>query len=168
MSGDARGFWIFDQETGNVFRYDVIAGRPKRRFIGAVSEPGQPLSQTQAEYNPAEIPRSQRMALAWKCIEDLRMISTAVDQFAIENNHPPGTVVSTTDLIPYLPRASRIRYFMERGRCQDQLGNFIKIPNVDGLPALSQETFDYFSSVVPVDFWIPFPIGWEIPTAQAK
>lgn len=159
MSGDARGFWLFDQETGNIYRYDIVGGRTKRRFIGAVNEPGKPLNSVPAEYNPAAIPRSQRRALANTVLEELRSLVAAVDQWAIENNKRGADVPTVVDLIPYLHRASRLRYYMQQGNCVDPLGNPYSIATVDALPALSRATFDYFADVVPAEFWIPFPIA---------
>lgn len=158
LSGDARGFWLLNQETGNIYRYDIIGGRTKQRFIGAVTQPGKPLSPVEAAYNPAAIPRSQLRALASTVLGELQLLVGAVDQWAIEWNKPRGAQPTIADLAPYIHRATRLRYWMDQGKCQDSLGNPIVIPAVDGMPVLSKATYDYFSGVVTEDFWIPFPV----------
>lgn len=87
------------------------------------------------------------------------MLVNAVDVWAIENNKRGIDTPIIVDLIPYLHRASRLRYYMQQGNCIDPLGNHYIIPNVDGLPVLSRATFNYFEGVVPPEFWIPFPIA---------
>lgn len=159
FSGDVRGFWIFNQETGNIYRYDVAAGRVKRQFVGAVREPGKPLSPTEAAYDPLAVPRSQLRALATNILEELRSITAAVDQWAIENNKAPGSQPTIEDIRVYLHRATRLRYWMDRGICKDSLGNPITIPTTDGLPVLSRASFAHFIGVVSENFWIPFPIA---------
>jgi hypothetical protein len=159
FSGDARGFWLFNQETGNIYRYEFIAGTVKRRFVGAVQEPGKPLSSTEAVYDPLAIPRSHLRALATSILEELRLVTAAVDQWAIENNKPQGSQPTPADIRVYIHRATRLRFWMDQGLCKDSLGNPISIPTTDSLPVLSRASFEHFTGVVPSDFWIPFPVA---------
>lgn len=161
FSGDSRGFWLFNQETGNIYRYDFIAGKTKRRFVGAVQEAGKPLSSTEAPYNPLAVPRSHLRALATNVLEELRTITAAVDQWAVENNKPQGALPTVEDIRGYIHRATRLRYWMDRGECKDSLGNPIAIPATDTLPVLSRASFQHFTGVVAPDFWIPFPVATE-------
>jgi hypothetical protein len=161
FSGDSRGFWLFNQETGNIYRYDFIAGKVKRRFMGAVQEAGKALSSTEAVYNPLSVPRSHLRALATNVLEELRIVTAAVDQWAVENNKPQGVQPTAEDIRLYVHRATRLRYWLDQGICKDSLGNPIVIPTTDGLPVLSRATFQHFAGVVPADFWIPFPVAAE-------
>lgn len=158
LSGDSRGFWLFDQETGNIYRYDRVGNRVKRRFMGAVQEPGLPLSPVEAVYNPLAIPRAHVRALASEVLQELRLLSAAVDQWAIETNKRPGTQPTIADIAVYVSNSSRFGYFMNRGICQDTLGNPIQIPAVDELPVVPKASFEFFNGIVTEDFFIPFPI----------
>lgn len=161
FSGDTRGFWLFNQETGNIYRYDFIAGKVKRRFVGAVQEAGKALSSTEAVYNPLAVPRAHLRALASNVLVELQTITAAVDQWAVENNKGHGAQPTLEDIRVYVSRATRLRYWMDQGICKDSLGNPLTVPPVDGLPVLSRATFQHFVGVVANDFWIPFPVAAE-------
>jgi prepilin-type N-terminal cleavage/methylation domain-containing protein len=98
--------------------------------------------------------RARKRSQATRILEDLRIIDSAIDQYAIENNKSGGATVNWTDIQSYLKRGSVI--YNSAGT--DLLGNQFSGGNysVDSLPKLSTTTFGKLSDVAPEDFWSPF------------
>ena len=98
--------------------------------------------------------RARKRSQATRMLEDLRVIDSAIDQYAIESNKAGGTTVDWTDIQKYLKKGSVL---YNSGGADILLnayngGTF----TVDGLPKLSSTTFDKLSDVAPSDFWSPF------------
>ena len=96
--------------------------------------------------------RARKRSQATRILEDLRMIDSAIDQYAIENNKSGGNTVSWTDVKGYLKTGSSL--YNSGGF--DMLGGTYGTFSVDYLPKLSSGTFTKLSDVAPSDFWSPF------------
>src|SRR5436190_11436483 len=96
--------------------------------------------------------RARKRSQATRILEDLRIIDSAIDQYAIENNKAGGANVNWTDIQAYLKRGSVI--YNSGG--SDLLGNFYVGYSVDSIPKLRSTSFQKLSDVAPSDFWSPF------------
>src|SRR5437588_2943278 len=96
--------------------------------------------------------RARKRSQATRILEDLRIIDSAIDQYAIENNKAGGANVSWTDIQAYLKKGSVI--YNSSG--SDLLGNFYVGYSVDTIPKLRSTSFSKLSDVAPSDFWSPF------------
>ena len=96
--------------------------------------------------------RARKRSQATRILEDLRIIDSAIDQYAIENNKAGGDTVDWLDIKNYLKTGSVI--YNSAGK--DLLGTAYVGYTVDSLPKLSKTTFDKLSDVAPSDFWSPF------------
>jgi len=100
--------------------------------------------------SPGAPPGAQGRAAAVQVLEDLRMIDSAIDQFAIENNKATGAPILWENLLPYLKPGTRL--YGSGGK--DPLGNAYIIKAVDTPPRVSAKTAAAFD--VPANFWDPF------------
>ena len=98
--------------------------------------------------------RARKRSQATRMLEDLRVIDSAIDQYAIETNKAGGATVNWTDVQAYLKKGSTLY----NSGATDLLGNAYNGStfSVDGLPKLSATTFNKLSDVAPSDFWSPF------------
>ena len=96
--------------------------------------------------------RARKRSQATRILEDLRMIDSAIDQYAIENNKAGGDTVSWTDIKNYLKTGSSL--YNSSGL--DMLGGAYVGFSVDSIPKLNSTTFTKLSDVAPSDFWSPF------------
>ena len=98
--------------------------------------------------------RARKRSQATRMLEDLRVIDSAIDQYAIETNKSGGATVAWTDVQSYLKKGS----VLYNSGATDLLGNVYNTGtfSVDGLPKLSATTFNKLSDVAPSDFWSPF------------
>jgi prepilin-type N-terminal cleavage/methylation domain-containing protein len=96
--------------------------------------------------------RARKRSQATRILEDLRIVDSAIDQYAIENNKAGGATVSWTDIQAYLKKGSVI--YNSGGT--DLLGFAFDGYSVDSLPKLSSQSFSKLSDVAPSDFWSPF------------
>jgi len=96
--------------------------------------------------------RARKRSQATRILEDLRIIDSAIDQYAIETNKAGGATVTWTDIKAYLKTGSML--YNSAG--VDMLGTTFGSFSVDGLPKLSSTTFGKLSDVAPSDFWSPF------------
>ena len=96
--------------------------------------------------------RARKRSQATRILEDLRIIDSAIDQYAIENNKSGGDNVLWADIQNYLKKGSVI--YNSGGT--DLLGNTFVGYSVDALPKLSTTSFQKLSDVAPSDFWSPF------------
>ncbi len=98
--------------------------------------------------------RARKRSQATRILSDLRIIDSAIDQYAIESNKAGGTTVNWTDIQAYLKRGTVI--YNSGGT--DLLGTVYNggAFTVDGIPRLSSTTFNRLSDVAPSDFWSPF------------
>ena len=98
--------------------------------------------------------RARKRSQATRILEDLRVIDSAIDQYAIESNKAGGATVEWTDIQAYLKKGS----VLYNSGGTDILLNAYNggTYTVDGLPKLSSTTFNKLSDVAPSDFWSPF------------
>jgi prepilin-type N-terminal cleavage/methylation domain-containing protein len=98
--------------------------------------------------------RARKRSQATRILNDLRMIDSAVDQYAIETNRKTGDVVKTTDWTAYL-KSGTVLY----NTGLDLLGDAYGPQTVDTLPGVPKASFNGLSDVAPTEFWSPYPIG---------
>lgn len=96
--------------------------------------------------------RARKRSQASLILEDLRILASAVDQYAIETQKSPGTPASWTDVRAYLKVGSRV---YDAGGV-DLFGAAYVGFTVDVVPKLRASTFDKLSDVAPSDFWSPY------------
>ena len=98
--------------------------------------------------------RARKRSQATRILEDLRIIDSAIDQYAIETNKAGGADVTWVDIQPYLKKGAVI--YNSGGN--DMLGNAFSggAFSVDAIPKLNDITFSKLSDVAPSDFWSPF------------
>jgi type II secretory pathway pseudopilin PulG len=97
--------------------------------------------------------RARKRSQATRELMDLRMIDSAVDQYAIEHHVKGGTRLEWSDIQNSLPPDSRLH----KSGGLDILGNsfgpkFI----VDSVPAVPEATYRALSDVAPPEFWSPY------------
>ncbi len=96
--------------------------------------------------------RSRKRSQATQVLEDLRVIDSACDQYAIETNKSGGSPIAWADVQKYLKTGTRL-YTSNR---KDILGNDFTITSVDTVPKVSATTYNALSDVAPSDFWSPY------------
>jgi prepilin-type N-terminal cleavage/methylation domain-containing protein len=95
--------------------------------------------------------RARKRAQASQVKDDLRLIEAAVDQYAIETQRQPGSVVSVSDWTVYLKRETHL---CTTGR--DVLGHDFGAQTVDQIPTVPAETYAQLADVADDGFWAPF------------
>lgn len=95
--------------------------------------------------------RARKRSQATRVLNDLRSISSAVDQYAIENNKSSGTVVGTADYTNYLKAGTRLYT-----TATTLLGDAYGPQTVDSIPKVPANTFKSLSDVAPSTFWAPY------------
>jgi prepilin-type N-terminal cleavage/methylation domain-containing protein len=98
--------------------------------------------------------RARKRSQATRILNDLRMIDSAVDQYAIETNRTTGAVVAIKDWTSYL-KSGTVLY----NTALDLLGHAYNGQTVDTLPGVPGASFASLSDVAGTDFWSPYPIG---------
>ena len=99
--------------------------------------------------------RARKRSQGTRCLEDLRIISSACDQYAIENNKVTGNSVAWTDVQSYVKTGS----VLYNSQGFDMFGNAYNgnsTFSVDSIPKLSSTTFSKLSDVCPATFWSPY------------
>ena len=95
--------------------------------------------------------RSRKRSQASRIINDLRLIDSAVDQYAIENSKKSGDPVDVTDWTNYLKKDTNL---FSTGK--DILGADYGAQVVDQLPQVPATTKTALSDVTDNTFWSPF------------
>ena len=95
--------------------------------------------------------RSRKRSQATQILEDLRVIESAVDLYAIENHKASGNP-AFADLQAYIQTGTRLYSSGNR----DILGNSFGTFTVDSAPKVSGSTFSALSDVAPASFWSPY------------
>jgi type II secretory pathway pseudopilin PulG len=97
--------------------------------------------------------RSRKRSQATQVLEDLRIIDSAVDQYAIENNKSSGFgPLVWGDIQKYVKTGTRL-YTSANA---DILGNGFTLPSVDFAPRVNSATYNALSDVAPASFWSPY------------
>lgn len=95
--------------------------------------------------------RARKRSQASRVINDLRLIDSAVDQYAIENSKKSGDPVDVTDWTNYLKKDTNL---FSTGK--DILGSDYGSQTVDQLPQVPTTTKTALSDVTDDTFWSPF------------
>lgn len=95
--------------------------------------------------------RARKRSQASKILNDLRMIDSAIDQYAIENGKKTGDAVNVPDWTNYVKKDSNL---FVTGK--DLFGHDYGSQTVDSLPKVPQAAFDSLSDVAGSTFWSPF------------
>ena len=97
--------------------------------------------------------RARKRSQATRILEDLRVMDSAIDQYAIENNKAGGVAVNWTDIQSYLKKGSSLY----NSGALDLLGNtYGSAWSVDFVPKVNATSYGKLSDVAPVAFWSPF------------
>jgi prepilin-type N-terminal cleavage/methylation domain-containing protein len=95
--------------------------------------------------------RARKRSQATRILNDLRLIDSATDQYAIETNRSTGNGVAVADWTSYLKKGSALY-----NTAQDLLGNTYGPQTVDTLPSVPHNSFLALSDVAPATFWSPY------------
>jgi prepilin-type N-terminal cleavage/methylation domain-containing protein len=97
--------------------------------------------------------RARKRSQATRILNDLRMIDSAVDQYAIETNRKTNDPVNVADWTSYL-KSGTILY----NTGKDLLGDLYGNQTVDSLPAVPLSSFNALSDVAATSFWSPYSV----------
>jgi prepilin-type N-terminal cleavage/methylation domain-containing protein len=95
--------------------------------------------------------RARKRSQASRIINDLRLIDSAVDQYAIETNKKSGDAVAVTDWTNYLKKGTNLYV-----TGLDILGNSYNAQKVDSLPSVPAASKTALSDVTDSTFWSPY------------
>jgi len=95
--------------------------------------------------------RARKRSQASRIINDLRLIDSAVDQYAIETNKLGGATVGVADWTNYMKKGTNL-YVTGK----DIFGNTYGDQSVDRLPRVPSATKANLSDVTDVAFWSPY------------
>jgi prepilin-type N-terminal cleavage/methylation domain-containing protein len=95
--------------------------------------------------------RARKRSQASRIINDLRLIDSAVDQYAIETNKKSGDTVAITDWTNYLKKGTNL---YTTGN--DILGASYGAQKVDSLPSVPASSKAALSDVTDATFWSPY------------
>ena len=95
--------------------------------------------------------RARKRSQASRIINDLRLIDSAVDQYAIETNKKSGDVVRVIDWTQYLKKGTNLE-----ATGLDILGNPYGGQTVDTLPKVNNTSKNALSDVTDTAFWSPY------------
>lgn len=99
--------------------------------------------------------RARKRAQATRILEDLRLIDSAIDHYAIESNKKPGDTVGWSDIKAYLKVGSQLY-----STGQSAIGGAYSSGTykVDQPPSTPTGTGAALSDVAPASFWSPFSL----------
>ncbi|MGZ5005055.1 MAG: type II secretion system protein [Chthoniobacterales bacterium] len=95
--------------------------------------------------------RARKRSQAVRVRNDLRMIDSATDQYAIESGKKTGDPVVVADWQKYV-KTDTLLYTTGA----DLFGNTYGDQTIDSLPKVPQGAYDALSDVTDSDFWSPF------------
>jgi type II secretory pathway pseudopilin PulG len=95
--------------------------------------------------------RARKRSQASRVLNDLRLIDSAVDQYAIENNRTSGSVVTTGQWVAYMKRGGALY-----NTAADLFGNSYGSQTVDSLPKVPASTWNTLSDVAGTEFFSPY------------
>ena len=96
--------------------------------------------------------RARKRSQASKVLNDLRLIDSAVDQYAIENNKKAGDNVTVGQWTQYMKGGTKLGTSGEHPT-YGSYGN----QSVDKLPKVPSAAYNELSDVAPQEFWAPYP-----------
>ena len=95
--------------------------------------------------------RARKRSQASRILNDLRMIDSAVDQYAIETNRKTNDVVNVADWTNYLKKGSLL-YNTGKSLLGSSYGN----QTVDTIPQVIPSDYTVLSDVAGTGFWSPY------------
>jgi prepilin-type N-terminal cleavage/methylation domain-containing protein len=95
--------------------------------------------------------RARKRAQASRILNDLRLIDSAIDQYAIETNKSTGSAVAVTDWTNYLKKNSTL---WTTGK--DLFSNDYGAQTVDTLPKVPANAWTALSDVADTAFFSPY------------
>ena len=95
--------------------------------------------------------RARKRSQASKILNDLRMISGAIDQYAIENSKQSDDQVVVADWTKYVKKDTQL-YLTG----QDLFGDDYGAQTVDSLPRVPPSAYAALSDVADATFWSPY------------
>jgi prepilin-type N-terminal cleavage/methylation domain-containing protein len=95
--------------------------------------------------------RARKRSQASKILNDLRMIDSAVDQYAIETGKKSGDTIAINDWTNYVKKDSNL---YTTG--QDLFGDDYGTQTVDSLPKAPAAAWNALSDVADTTFWSPY------------
>ena len=96
--------------------------------------------------------RARKRSQAARCLEDLRILDSALDQYAIETNKQSGFNPSFADLKNYIKTGTPLYTAGDN----DMFGNSYGTYTVDQTPKVATATFNALSDVADASFWSPY------------
>jgi prepilin-type N-terminal cleavage/methylation domain-containing protein len=96
--------------------------------------------------------RARKRSQATRCLEDLRTLDNALDQYAIETNKTSGFNPSFADLKNYIKTGTQLYSNGDN----DLFGNSYGTYTIDSAPKIATPTFNALSDVAPAAFWSPY------------
>jgi len=95
--------------------------------------------------------RARKRSQASRILNDLRMIDSAVDQYAIETNRTTGATVNIADWTNYLKKGTQLY-----NTGNSLLGTAYGAQVVDTIPTVPAADYTTLSDVAGVGFWSPY------------
>ena len=95
--------------------------------------------------------RARKRSQASRVVNDLRLVDSAVDQYAIETNKGTGAAVGTADWTAYMKDGSALY-----NTGADLFGNGYGPQTVDTLPKVPQNAWNTLSDVAGTAFFSPY------------
>jgi prepilin-type N-terminal cleavage/methylation domain-containing protein len=95
--------------------------------------------------------RARKRSQASKVLNELRMISSAIDQYAIESNKKGGEPIDVVDWTKYI-KTDSILYTTGADLFNQPYGQ----QTVDSLPKVADSTYNALSDVTDPGFWSPY------------
>ena len=95
--------------------------------------------------------RARKRSQATRILNDLRMIDSAVDQYAIETNRTTGAAVAVTDWTNDLKKGSQLY-----NTGASLLGHAYNAQTVDTIPQVPSADYAGLSDVAGTGFWSPY------------
>ena len=95
--------------------------------------------------------RARKRSQASRILNDLRMIDSAVDQYAIETNRTSGAPVAVSDWTNYLKKNALLY-----NSGASLLGTTYGAQTVDTIPQVPSSDYTTLSDVAGAGFWSPY------------
>ncbi len=95
--------------------------------------------------------RARKRSQASKILNDLRLISSAMDQYAIETGKKGGDAIDVADWTRYLKKDTNLE-----ATGKDLFGEPYNGQTVDGLPKVADASYNALSDVTDAAFWSPY------------
>jgi len=95
--------------------------------------------------------RARKRSQASRILNDLRMIDSALDQYAIENNKKSNVPVRTADWTSYIKKGSPLY-----NTGSSIFGTAYGPQTVDQIPQVPSSDYDVLSDVAGTGFWSPY------------